>query len=173
MPGNTSGNFPHNYYATCAVNDSKEAKAHSSVAKFFRAPRRPSLSLGDHELKLRAFSILALSALSHLAWAAGSDCTMQPAPIDISRITHRPEVKSYTVDANKLGVTALLHNGRALRLTHMGCAHSGAEAALWFQSEVPASDVKKMAQGSGGLSQYCLLARHRERHRTQSKKWEV
>jgi len=23
----------------------------------------------------------------------------------------------------------------------MGCAHSGAEAALWFDSEVPASDV--------------------------------
>ena len=87
--------------------------------------------------------MLALSALCNSALAAGFDCTMQPAPIDISRIAHRPEIKNYTVDANKLGVTALLKNGRALRLAHMGCAHSGAEAALWFQSEVPASNVKK------------------------------
>lgn len=94
-------------------------------------------------MKLRTFSILAMSAVCHFALAAGSDCTMQPTPIDIGRIAHRPEVKSYTVDANKLGITALLKNGRALRLAHMGCAHSGAEAALWYQSKAHASDVKK------------------------------
>ena len=94
-------------------------------------------------MKLRALSLLALSALCQLALAAEPDCAMRPAPIDIARIAHHPEVKSYTVDANKLGVTALLKNGKALRLVHMGCAHSGAEAALWFQSETPASDVKK------------------------------
>ena len=68
---------------------------------------------------------------------------MRPAPIDVGRIAQRPEVKSYTVDTNKLGVTALLKNGRALRIVHMGCAHSGAEAALWFESKTPPSDVGK------------------------------
>ncbi len=90
---------------------------------------------------LRLLIVLFIGAFFQIAWAADLDCTMQPAPIDIGRIAHRPEIKSYTVDANKLAVTALLKNGRALRLIHMGCAHSGAEAALWFNSEVPASDV--------------------------------
>ena len=90
---------------------------------------------------LRLLIVLFIGVFSQIAWAADLDCTMQPAPIDIGRIAHRPEIKSYTVDANKLAVTALLKNGRALRLMHMGCAHSGAEAALWFNSEVSASDV--------------------------------
>ena len=91
---------------------------------------------------LRALIVLFIGFFPPFAWAADLDCTMQPAPIDIGRIAQRPEIKSYTVDANKLAVTALLKNGRALRLVHMGCAHSGAEVALWFNSEVPASDVK-------------------------------
>ena len=62
-------------------------------------------------MKLRALSLLALSALCQLALAADPDCAMRPTPIDIARIAHHPEVKSYTVDANKLGVTALLKNG--------------------------------------------------------------
>lgn len=103
-------------------------------------------------MKLRTFSVFALSALCQLALAGGSNCTMLPAPIDISRIAHRSEVKSYTVDANKLGVTALLKNGRAMRLAHMGCVHSGAEAALWFQSAVPASDVKKWLKEAVALA---------------------
>ncbi len=90
---------------------------------------------------LRVLIVLFIGVLPQITWAADPDCTMQPAPIDIGRIAHRPEIKSYTVSANKLAVTALLKNGRALRLVHMGCAHSGAEAALWFDSEVPASDV--------------------------------
>ena len=35
----------------------------------------------------------------------------------------------------------------------MGCAHSGAEAALWFQSEVPITDMKKW------LKEAVILAR--------------
>ena len=68
---------------------------------------------------------------------------MRAQPIDFARISHRSEIKNFTVDKNKHGITALLKNGRALRLVHMGCTHSGAEAALWFQSEIPASDDKQ------------------------------
>jgi hypothetical protein len=85
--------------------------------------------------------VLAIATFSQYALASGNDCTMTPAPIDVGRIAQRPEIKSYTVDANRLGVTALLKNGRVVRLVHMGCAHSGAEAALWFESATPPSDV--------------------------------
>lgn len=90
---------------------------------------------------LRILIVLFAGFFSQLVWAVDPNCTMQPAPIDVDRIAHRPEVKSYIVAANKLAVTALLKNGRAFRLVHTGCAHSGAEVALWFNTDVPASDV--------------------------------
>ena len=87
--------------------------------------------------------LLVLIALApQFSMATDTDCTMQPAPINIQRIAHRPEVKSYTVDKNKLALTALLKNGQVVRLVHEGCAHSGAEAALWFESNIAASDVE-------------------------------
>ena len=62
-----------------------------------------------------------------------------------------------TVGANKLTVTALLKNGRALRLVPMGCAHSGAEAALWFDSKVPASDVNAWLKEAIALTRIALV----------------
>ena len=83
---------------------------------------------------------------------------MKPSPLDIARIARHPEVLSHTVDANRLGLTALLRNGRALRLVHMGCAHSGAKAALWLESETPASDVAKWIREVVVLSKIAFAA---------------
>ena len=77
---------------------------------------------------------------------------MRPQPIDFARITHQPEIKSFTIDKDKHGVTALLKNGRALRLVHMGCAHSGAEAALWFESKIPFLDDKQWRKEAVALA---------------------
>lgn len=77
---------------------------------------------------------------------------MRAAPIDISRIAHRPEIKSFTLDASKLALTALLKNGRALRLVQEGCAHTGAEVALWFESDVLPSDIEKWVKEAITLS---------------------
>ncbi len=96
--------------------------------------------------------VIALLVSPRFSLAADTDCTMQPAPIDIHRIAHRPEVKSYAVDKNKLAVTALLKNGQVVRLVHEGCAHSGAEAALWFESNIAASDVKNWLKEANKLS---------------------
>ena len=108
---------------------------------------------------LRVLIALFISAFFQIAWAADLDCTMWPERIDIDRIAHRPEIKSYTVGANKLAVTALLKNGRALRLVHMGCAHSGAEAALWFDSKVPASDVNAWLKEAIALTRIAFSPR--------------
>jgi hypothetical protein len=72
--------------------------------------------------------------------AVAAECTMKPAAIDVRRIAREPAVKSYVIDKNKLALTALFKNGRALRLVHMGCAHSGATASLWFDSTLALSD---------------------------------
>jgi hypothetical protein len=71
-----------------------------------------------------------------------AECTMNPVPIDVARIAREPAIKSYVVDKKRLALTALLKNGRAFKLVHMGCAHSGAMAALWSDSTLPLSEPK-------------------------------
>jgi len=105
-----------------------------------------------HELKHLALVVISLLFAPQFSLAAESNCTMQPAPINIHRIAHRPEVKSYSVDKNKLALTALLKNGQVVRLVHEGCAHSGAEAALWFESNIAASDVNNWLKEVNKLS---------------------
>lgn len=94
-------------------------------------------------MKIIFLFILAFSILPQVVLASGSDCTMTPVPIDIKRISHQPTVKSYTVNTNKLELTALLKNGTAVKLTHMGCYDSGGIVTEWFESDVPMSDVDR------------------------------
>lgn len=82
-----------------------------------------------------------IAVIATAGTAFSSECTMNPAPVDIKRIAHNPLVKSYVVDVGTLSLTALLKNGRALRLIHTGCEHSGAEVSMWLDSERPFSDT--------------------------------
>jgi hypothetical protein len=98
--------------------------------------------------------LILLFFFSQIVWA--EDCTMRPAPIDFKKITRQPAVKSYTVNTNKLGLTALLKNGSAVKLAHMGCAHSGAALTEWFESELSTSDIDKVIKESISLAKIFL-----------------
>lgn len=67
---------------------------------------------------------------------------MKPSPINITRIARNPLVKSYVANPGKFSLVALLKNGRAFKLVHSGCDHSGAEVTLWLDTERPLSDVE-------------------------------
>lgn len=84
---------------------------------------------------LRFVCLIATLTFSQVALSAA--CTMNPTPIDVKRIARNAAIKSYVVDEHALELTALLKNGRALRLVHMGCEHSGAWASLWFDTKLP------------------------------------
>lgn len=84
---------------------------------------------------------LFLFACSQFSLAG--ECTMRPPPIDVQRIAGNSNVKSYTISKSGLVLTALLKDGSALRVIHAGCIHSGAEGAVWFDSKIPLTDVRK------------------------------
>lgn len=86
---------------------------------------------------------LILATNTQLTLASGTDCTMTPAPIDIKRIARQPIVKSYTLNTNKLGLTALLKNGSAVKLLHAGCYDSGGIVTEWLDTNTPVSDTEK------------------------------
>lgn len=121
-------------------------KGASKRGQILRTACRSRLSFGGAKLKRSAWAGLILFCAASTAFAASVDCTMRAAPIDVARISHRPEIKSFTLDANKLAMTALLKNGRALRLVQEGCVHTGAEAALWFESDVLPSDMVALSK---------------------------
>jgi hypothetical protein len=73
--------------------------------------------------------------------AFSSDCLMKATRIDVKRISQNLNIKSYVVDAENLNMTALLKNGRVLKLNHNGCEHSGAEVSMWLDSDRPFSDA--------------------------------
>ena len=68
---------------------------------------------------------------------------MRRAPIDANRIARNPHVKAYTIAESRFVLNALLKDGNAIKIIHEGCAHSGAEAAMWLDSSVPLTDVLK------------------------------
>lgn len=88
---------------------------------------------------LRRLLLLFLIAFWQLAWSA--ECTMQPAPIDVKRIAHDGSIKRYVVAAESNSLTALLKNGRALKLRHSGCDRSGAIVSLWLDTELALSNT--------------------------------
>lgn len=84
--------------------------------------------------------------------AFSSECAMKPSPIDIARIARNPLVKSYVANPKKFSLAALLKNGRALKLVHSGCDHSGAEVILWLDTERPLSDVEGWVDEANSLA---------------------
>lgn len=78
---------------------------------------------------------------------------MEATRIDMKRISQNLSIKSYVVNAEKLHMTALLKNGRVLKLTHNGCEHSGAEVSMWLDSDRPFSDA------DGWLKEAIVLAK--------------
>ena len=93
--------------------------------------------------------LLAVLSISRVGWSA--ECTMRAAPIDLKRIAHDKSIKSYVVDVRGQSITALLKNGRALKLTHSGCDHSGATAALWLDSDLALSDTTDWIKEANAL----------------------
>jgi hypothetical protein len=84
---------------------------------------------------------------------------MTPAPIDVQRIAHQPLVKNYFLSQDKLKLTALLKNGNAVRLAHMGCYDSGGIVTEWLDSDIPTTETdnwikKAVALASAFLDPY-------------------
>ena len=73
------------------------------------------------------------------AHQASSDagCFMRPPPLEISNIASRTEVKSFAVDADKLGASVLLKDGSLIRILNEGCEHAGADVVLWLPTLSP------------------------------------
>ncbi len=91
--------------------------------------------------------------------AIAAECTMNPATIDVRRIARDPAIHSYVIDKSKLALTGLLKNGRALRLVHMGCEHSGASASLWFDSTLALSDSEAWSKEFANLARIAFSPR--------------
>jgi hypothetical protein len=89
-------------------------------------------------------------AFWQLAWS--SECTMQPAPIDAKRIAHDRAIKSYVVGDERRSLTALLKNGRVLKLVHSGCDHSGATVSLWLETDLALSNTDAWVKEAGILA---------------------
>jgi hypothetical protein len=68
-----------------------------------------------------------------------SDCSMRPPPLNVDHIRTASEVKSVVVDQNELAATALLNDGSVLRVTNMGCQHSGSIVRLWVIGQPPST----------------------------------
>ena len=101
--------------------------------------------------------LLFAVALSQVAWSA--ECTMQPAPIDIKHIAHNTGIKSYVVSGGNLSLTALLKDGRVLKLVHSGCDHSGASVSLWFDSNLELSSTDAWIKEAGALARIAFTPR--------------
>lgn len=68
---------------------------------------------------------------------------MTPVPIDIKRIAQQSLVKNYFLSQNKLKLTALLKNGNAVKLAHMGCYDSGGIVTEWLDSDIQTTETDK------------------------------
>lgn len=86
---------------------------------------------------------IVLLLFAHSQFSLAGECTMRPMPIDVKRIAGNSSVKAYTVADSGLVLNALLKDGSAIRIIHEGCAHSGAEGAMWLNSATPLTDVRK------------------------------
>jgi hypothetical protein len=84
-----------------------------------------------------------LAALAFAAQVTESDCPMRPPPLNVQHIQSSHEVKSFVVDPNNLAGTALLKDGSVLRVTNMGCQHSGSYVRLWMPGPRPADTDTK------------------------------
>ena len=106
---------------------------------------------------MKKYLLCLIFALGPVQFAIAAECTMKPAKIDVHRIAREPAIQSYVIDKNKLGMTALLKDGRALKLIHMGCEHSGASASLWFDSTLPLSDSDAWSKESGNFARIAFV----------------
>lgn len=98
----------------------------------------------------RLLMLLLGIACWQFAWA--TECPMRPLPIDIKRIAHNTFVKSYIVGKERLSLTALLNNGRLLKLVHRGCDHSGATVSLWLETNLTLSDTNAWVKEANTLA---------------------
>jgi hypothetical protein len=64
---------------------------------------------------------------------------MRPPPLNVDHIRTASEVKSVVVDQNELAATALLNDGSMLRVTNVGCQHSGSIVRLWVVGQPPST----------------------------------
>lgn len=94
-------------------------------------------------------------AVWQVAWP--SECAMRPSPIDVKRIARHAAVQSHVVDANRLSLTALLRNGRALKLVHSGCDLAGAQATLWLENGCPFSETKAWLEEASALAHIAFV----------------
>lgn len=94
-------------------------------------------------MKIKFILSIALLFSSQFADASDINCTMAPVPIDVKRIAHQSSVKNYFLSQDKLKLTALLKNGNAVKLAHMGCYDSGGIVTEWLDSEIPTTETDK------------------------------
>lgn len=60
-------------------------------------------------------------------------CTMQPPQLPVEKLRENSAVIAATVDAERGRSSALLKDGRLLRVIAMACEHSGMSASLWME----------------------------------------
>lgn len=87
--------------------------------------------------------IAVIAALAFAATSTASDCPMRPPPLNVQRIQAAKETKSFVVDSSTIAATVLLKDGAVLRVTNMGCQHSGSYVRLWIPGERPADTDTK------------------------------
>lgn len=81
--------------------------------------------------------ITILASLALAATPPASDCPMRPPPLNVQHIQTAKEIKSVVADSGNLAATALLKDGSVLRVTNMGCQHSGSYVRLWLPGDRP------------------------------------
>lgn len=85
-------------------------------------------------IELISVAVLAIASNTN------SDCPMRPPPLDVAHIESSKGVKSVVVDPSKVAATVLMKDGGVLRVTNMGCQHSGSIVQLWITGSQPAMD---------------------------------
>ncbi len=100
------------------------------------------------------------SLLIAAALVAGSakDCTMQPPRIDAERLQRSEDVIAATVDREHARSSALLKDGRLLRIVAMGCEHAGMSASLWVSEEFMPGRESQWMQIAHDLSRLAFPA---------------
>lgn len=69
-----------------------------------------------------------------LMGGASDACTMQPPQLQIEKLRQNNAVIAVTTDAERGRSSALLNDGRLMRVVAMGCEHSGMSASIWMES---------------------------------------
>lgn len=72
---------------------------------------------------------------------------MRPPPLEVSQVASLKAVKSFTVDADKLGASVLMKDGSIIRILNEGCEHSGTDVVLWLPTLSPLKfDTKALVE---------------------------